>query len=69
MYFASTTKEISKMLILSQGPYTHGFIVEFESEEDRGYYLSKDPAHLAFVESIMPILENNKVLDFVPGVF
>ncbi|KAF2114663.1 hypothetical protein BDV96DRAFT_494718 [Lophiotrema nucula] len=50
-------------------PYTHGFVVEFESDKDRDYYLNKDPAHLAFVESILPILQNNKVLDFVPEVF
>jgi len=39
--------------------YSHGFVVEFESEEDRKYYLEKDPAHLAFVESVKPLV--NKV--------
>jgi len=44
--------------------YSHGFVVEFESEEDRKYYLEKDPAHLAFVESVKPLV--NKVGWYVP---
>ena len=37
---------------------------EFQSEEDREYYLEKDPAHLEFVSSLQGIIENVKVLDF-----
>jgi hypothetical protein len=43
--------------------------VEFESAEDRDYYVRKDPAHLAFVKSIGDVIEKAQVLDFTPGVF
>lgn len=40
---------------------------EFESEEDRKYYLEKDPAHLEFVASLKDVIQNVRVLDFEPG--
>lgn len=45
-------------------------MVEFENEEDRDYYLNKDPAHLGFVKSITEgnLVSGITVLDFVPGV-
>jgi hypothetical protein len=46
---------------------THIFVVELESEEDRKYYLEKDPAHLAFVGSIGNVVEKVQVVDFSPG--
>lgn len=48
---------------------THGFVVEFENEEDRKYYLEKDPAHLAFVKSLDGLVNSITVLDFNPGIF
>jgi len=51
------------------GGLSHGFVVEFDNEEDRDYYLKKDPAHLAFVKSLDGIIESVRILDFVPGVF
>ena len=48
---------------------THIFVVEFEKEEDRTYYLEKDPVHLAFVKSIGGVVKNAQVVDFTPGVF
>lgn len=48
---------------------THGFVVEFDSEEDRNYYVEKDPAHSQFVKSIEEIVTNVTVLDYVPGKF
>ncbi|EON64574.1 hypothetical protein W97_03807 [Coniosporium apollinis CBS 100218] len=48
---------------------THAFVSEFENEEDRKYYLEKDPAHLSFVESLGPVVQNVCVVDFTPGVF
>ena len=48
---------------------THIFVVEFVNEEDRAYYLEKDPAHLAFVKSIGGVVKNAQVVDFNPGVF
>ena len=57
------------MLIAKQGAYTHGFVSEFQAEEDRKYYLEKDPAHLEFVASLDGIIQNVKVIDFEPGKF
>jgi len=51
-----------------QDGLTHGFVVEFENEEDRDYYVDKDPAHRAFVGSLDGKVEKVRVLDFVPGV-
>lgn len=42
---------------------------EFENEEDRKYYLEKDPAHLAFVASVGAVVKKAQVVDFTPGVF
>ncbi|GAB7349103.1 hypothetical protein MBLNU459_g8053t1 [Dothideomycetes sp. NU459] len=52
-----------------QGAFTHGFVFEFESEDDRKYYLEKDPAHLEFVGSLKDIIQNVRVVDFCPGVY
>lgn len=53
---------------LEQGAFTHGFVSEFQSEEDRKYYLEQDPAHLEFVASLKDIVQNVRVVDFEPGV-
>lgn len=41
----------------------------FASEEDRKYYLEKDPAHLEFVASLEEIIQNVRVVDYSPGKF
>jgi hypothetical protein len=43
--------------------------VQFENAEDRKYYLEKDPAHLAFKNSIGAVVKKVQVVDFTPGVF
>ncbi|EAA65797.1 hypothetical protein AN1204.2 [Aspergillus nidulans FGSC A4] len=43
---------------------THAFVVEFANEEDRAYYLEKDPAHLEFVGSLKDVIEKAQVVDF-----
>ncbi|RAL15585.1 Dabb family protein [Aspergillus homomorphus CBS 101889] len=48
---------------------THVFVMEFESEEDREYYLNKDPEHLSFVKGLGGVLEKVQVVDFTNGVF
>ncbi|KAK5111992.1 hypothetical protein LTR62_004526 [Meristemomyces frigidus] len=53
----------------NQGAFTHGFVSEFENEEDRKYYLEKDPAHLEIVASLKEIVQNVRVVDFEPGKF
>ncbi|MCJ1476497.1 hypothetical protein MMC13_005163 [Lambiella insularis] len=52
-----------------QGGFSHGFVVHLENEEDRAYYLEKDPAHLAFGKFIDGIVQRVRVVDYVPGVF
>ncbi|KAL5045804.1 hypothetical protein BDW71DRAFT_183423 [Aspergillus fruticulosus] len=52
-----------------QGGITHAFVVEFANEEDRAYYLEKDPAHLEFVGSLKDVVEKAQVVDFTSGVF
>lgn len=51
-----------------QGGLQYGFVSEFESEEDRDYYLNKDPSHLKFVADVKEIVQDARVFDFVPGV-
>ncbi|KAG8626966.1 hypothetical protein KVT40_005911 [Elsinoe batatas] len=51
-----------------QGGSTHGFVFEFDSEEDRNYYVKEDPAHLEFVASIKDLVSGARVVDFTPGV-
>lgn len=41
--------------------------MEFESAEDRDYYVYKDPAHLDFVKFVGPHVQNIRVIDFEPG--
>ncbi|KAK2606261.1 hypothetical protein QQS21_003309 [Conoideocrella luteorostrata] len=48
---------------------THAFIVEFESVQDRDYYVNEDPAHSAFVKEVLQSLDKATILDFSPGVF
>ncbi|OAK98439.1 hypothetical protein IQ06DRAFT_379270 [Phaeosphaeriaceae sp. SRC1lsM3a] len=48
-------------------PHTHGFVVEFENEEDRDYYVYKDPAHQEFVAFAGGVANGVKVVDYEPG--
>ncbi|KAF7550409.1 hypothetical protein G7Z17_g5740 [Cylindrodendrum hubeiense] len=52
-----------------QDGITHAFVVEFVSDEDREYYVTKDPAHREFVQRLMPLVEKGQVVDFTPGTF
>lgn len=47
---------------------SHAFVVEFESEEDRIYYLEKDHAHLDFTEKTIPHTQRIMVVDYTLGV-
>ena len=44
-------------------------MVEFENEEDRKFYLQKDPAHSDFVKSVKNVVSGIGVFDYEPGVF
>lgn len=41
----------------------------FDSEEDRDYYVNEDPVHKAFAQSVLPIIQGLRVVDFETGVF
>lgn len=45
--------------------FTHCWIVNFKTTKDRDTYLVH-PAHKAFVEILLPILDEAIVVDFVP---
>ncbi|OJD35616.1 stress responsive a b barrel domain-containing protein [Diplodia corticola] len=51
------------------GGVTHAFMMEFESDEDRKYYLENDPAHLGFVGGVKDLVATARVVDFKPGKF
>ncbi|EFW99149.1 stress responsive a b barrel domain containing protein [Grosmannia clavigera kw1407] len=52
-----------------QNGLTHGFVATFASAEDRDYYVSKDPVHLAFSKSVGDILAKVTVVDFLDGIY
>ncbi|KAL4876917.1 hypothetical protein BJY04DRAFT_222593 [Aspergillus karnatakaensis] len=51
----------------AQHGMTHGFVAQFESPEDRNYYVSQDSAHLALGVKIAPVVEKFLCLDFTEG--
>lgn len=44
-------------------------MTEFESAEDRDYYVNDDPTHNEFKKLAAKVLERAQVLDFTDGVF
>ena len=52
-----------------QNGITHAFVVEFESSEDRDYYVNDDPIHNEFKKIAGKVLEKAQVIDFIDGVF
>ncbi|KEY74671.1 hypothetical protein S7711_09898 [Stachybotrys chartarum IBT 7711] len=49
---------------------THAFIVEFESLQDRDYYIETDPAHKEFIQHVTPLLDTGAiVVDFQDNDF
>lgn len=49
---------------LSDG-FTHCWVLTFKNEKDRDAYLVH-PAHKAFVEIVLPVIEKPLVVDFIP---
>lgn len=47
---------------------THGFVLEFASQEHLDYYLLQDPVHLEFSRSAGPLIEDSVVVDIRDGV-
>lgn len=52
-----------------QGGFTHGFVVDFASVEDRDFYISSDPVHQAFSEKNRPRFDDVRVIDYEKGVY
>lgn len=52
-----------------QGGFTHGFVVEFASKEDRDYYVASDPVHQAFVKKNSPQFDDVRVIDYEKGIY
>ncbi|KAK1957321.1 stress responsive A/B barrel domain-containing protein [Colletotrichum sublineola] len=69
MYIKSIAGGVDNSPEGMQDGITHVFVVEFESTDDRDYYVHKDPAHRAFVERAGPSILKARVVDFTPGVF
>lgn len=51
-----------------KGGITHAFVVEFENESDREYYVHTDPAHQEFVKGVLRVADKVQVIDFTHGV-
>lgn len=43
--------------------------MEFESEEDRDYYVKTDEAHSAYAATLGSFLAGLQVVDFTPGKY
>lgn len=52
-----------------QGGFTHGFVVEFASKEDRDFYVSADHVHQSFVKKNGSKFEDVRVIDYEKGVY
>jgi Stress responsive A/B Barrel Domain len=73
--FAALKGKISEMQTLEWGTdispeklsdgFTHCWILTFKNEKDRDAYLVH-PAHKAFVEIVLPVIEKPLVVDFIP---
>jgi hypothetical protein len=48
---------------------SHAFVLQFYSNEDRDYYVNKDPAHQAFKDAAGAVVEKTLVVDFQDGIF
>ena len=52
-----------------QGGFTHAFVIEFASAEDRDFYAHKDEVHQAFVQKIGGLVDDVRVMDYEKGVY
>ncbi|EFY99988.1 stress responsive A/B barrel domain protein [Metarhizium robertsii] len=68
-YIKSSMGGLDRSIEGCQHGSTHAFVVEFESEQDRDYYVNEDPAQASFVLEVLQKLDKATILDFSPGVF
>ncbi|KAL8792129.1 MAG: hypothetical protein Q9195_005304 [Heterodermia aff. obscurata] len=52
-----------------QNGFTHAFVMEFENEEDRNFYVKQDEAHQAVLAGLKDVIDGAQVLDYTPGKF
>ncbi|KAL4738899.1 hypothetical protein BDV11DRAFT_127295 [Aspergillus similis] len=52
-----------------QNGISHVFVSVFANEQDRDYFVQKDPIHLGLVESVKGYLEKVQVVDFADEVY
>jgi len=60
---------VVRLLTGLQEGISYAFIVQFDSNEDRDYYVNDDPVHQAFKYAAGKHLEKAVVVDFQEGVF
>ncbi|KAI1644285.1 stress responsive A/B barrel domain protein [Daldinia loculata] len=68
-YIRSLTGGKDNSIEGAQRDLTHAFVAEFESIEDRNYYVNEDPWHAEFKSWVVPFLENFVIVDYSEGVF
>ncbi|KAI6750504.1 hypothetical protein HG530_014785 [Fusarium avenaceum] len=57
-------KKASLLILQSQKQgITHAFVIQFDNTDDRDYYALKDPAHLAVVAELGPLVEKVQIID------
>ncbi|KAL7923637.1 stress responsive A/B barrel domain-containing protein [Trichoderma austrokoningii] len=49
--------------------FTYAFVLEFNSAEDRDYYVKQDAAHRSLVGGALPYIQQLCTVDYTPGVF
>ncbi|KAK3374550.1 stress responsive A/B barrel domain-containing protein [Podospora didyma] len=52
-----------------QNGMTHAFVMQFDTADERSYYLDQDPAHQEFKKNVTALVEKVTVVDFTNGVF
>ncbi|KAM0519609.1 hypothetical protein ACHAPE_003788 [Trichoderma viride] len=68
-YIKSITGGINSSSEGFSSGYSYGFVVEFNSAEDRDYYVKKDNAHRSLVNGALPVIQQLCIVDYTPGVF
>jgi len=68
-YIVSSSGGVDNIPEGAQGGFTHGFVVEFASREDRDYYIAEDAVHQAFVKKNSPRFDDVRVIDYEKGVY
>ncbi|KAK4178556.1 hypothetical protein QBC36DRAFT_324469 [Triangularia setosa] len=68
-YMKNITGGVNTHMGDAQDRVTHAFVSEFDSDEDREYFLKTDPAYAAFWDGAKGIVEKTQVVGFRPGKF